>query len=158
MTKDEVMAMTDEELNIKAAELRGLRRAKIEEVAYHMGLPVEDARLVDPPLWIWEWNGDPIPAEVASASKLARCSEKGCWAITQGPPDYSNDIKAAWKLFEQARNGDRFWNFCTALKDLAVGDDPVPAWKNYMVILGYLGSGIITRAFVMAMEAGKEEG
>ena len=121
MTKDEVMKMTDEELNAKAAELRGLRRAKIEEVACHIGLPIEDARLVDPPSWIWEWNGDPIPPEVASASIRARCSEEGCWAITQGPPDYSNDIKAVWELVDRLKAVDQRDKYVRYLSEITLG-------------------------------------
>ena len=120
MTKDEVMAMSDERLCIEAETLLGYSVVRGKD-----GLMA----------WI---PGNPLTARPVRS--------------------FTDDITAAWELFKQARNGDQFWDFCTALKDLAVGDDSVPAWKNYMVILGYLGPGIITRAFIMAMEARKEEG
>ena len=127
MTKDGVMTMTDKELRIRAAELLGAKTT----------MPLPAALTWKQGTVIGQWEDE----------------ERG--KIWREIPDYPSDIKAAWKLFEQARNGDRFWDFCTALKDLAIGDDSVPAWKNYMVILGHLSPGIITRAFILAMEEGE---
>ena len=75
MTRDEVMAMTDEELRIKAAELVGWAELP-EPMCAKQGLAVTN--LYSQTYFYWQ-KGDEYAEDI---------------------PDYPNDIAAAWELFE----------------------------------------------------------
>ena len=111
MTKDEVLGMTNEELQINVAKLLGAKDIKF---------------VSDFPVGYWPEN------------------DEGRGEGWEEIPDYPDDIAQAWELFERAREGTYFGDFCQALKAIAESDD-------LTVVMGSLDADTITRAFVMAM-------
>ena len=92
----------------------------------------------DKPGYIYPWGK-------AFGIKTGPCSWKdphGKWGT---PPNYLDNITATWELWQHALSSDRFWDFCQNLKMLASSND-------FTVVMGYLSPGLITRAFILAME------
>jgi len=131
MTRDEVMAMTDDELRIKAAELVEWTEIGRED-SYLVGVP---------PVWAGQ-----LPEGQTTKVDL---------------PDYPNDIAAAWELWEflkRANPSDRCgfaWFFYRLVDDTPCGDiwadQPLGSLED--VFFKYLSPRAITRAFILAMEA-----
>jgi len=131
MTKDEVMAMTDKALQIKAAELMGTERAY---------LCCEDSFC---PATICLYGDE----DVYDCIHLREGGDPdGCPEMRRGDlPDYPNDIAAAWELLKKARSVPALMSrFCEAVDD-TISDD---AWG----LLEGLDARSITRAFILAME------
>ena len=122
MTRDEVMAMTDEELRIKAAELRGWEYyCRASDITGH-----DDRGLCGNPPGGWtDANGE---------------REDCLYEL----PDYPNDIAAAWELtkFEH-----KTWSFLARLLDERPGHD---RYMIYNVMLKTTPQEIV-RAFILAM-------
>ena len=139
MTRDEVMAMTDEELRIKAAELMGWEYyCRASDITGH-----DDRGLCGNPPGGWtDANGE---------------REDCLYEL----PDYPNDIAAAWELWEflkRANPSDRCgfaWFFYRLVDDTPCGDiwadQPLGSLED--VFFKYLSPRAITRAFILAMEA-----
>jgi hypothetical protein len=141
MTLEQVMALSVEELRIKAAELAGWKGGE--------RLCADEPSSIIPCL---EGEQD--------VSDCTHLDGGGCWEdckqkFSPPPPDYPHDIAAAWELFEEARNGERFWDFAQAMEalcddpDMATRDAPLPV----IHVLGHLTPGLVTRAFVLAMSS-----
>ena len=143
MTRDEVMEMTDDELRIKAAELKGakwyvltLENEENQERHLCWQRPTKN--------WRDATEDDPI--------------FPGYLSII---PDYPNDIAAAWKLWQFAKSlDDEEWHgrtlsmaeFVTwnADQDRADwDDDPMYCLRH---VINNMTAKAITRAFILAME------
>lgn len=129
MTRDEVMSMTDGQLQAKAAELMGWER--IEPVMeYHPGVPGRDVEV--------RWIGPGGEREYL-------------------PPDYLDNIAAAWELIDVlADRGDR--HIMVRFDSLRVGYPNNPNWTIHVTPDIRMDVGreavprAITRAFILAME------
>ena len=130
MTRDEVMKMTDEELRIKAAELRGWKAIGILNDGTPYGRPPAGWT---PPI------DDPNP-----------CDSDNVWCL----PDYPNDIAAAQELVECAidngfmmklkawsRSLGTVWDCTFDRSDMDANDSDEKAGRA------------TTRAFILAMDA-----
>lgn len=127
MQLDEVMALTNEELRIKADELMG-------------GEPLDslcDGEIDEAAQGYWQ---------------CLKCGEYGNWDNTEHKrrrPDYPNDIAAAWGLHERgckASFSERA-KYLIYLGELCQAQDEDIAWPFAM---RFLDPRTITRAFVMA--------
>jgi len=134
MTRDEVMALSDDDLRIKAAELMGwMKRTKPVSVPF-MWAPGHLGGNID--LW-WDAPGG-LPEKE--------------------PPNYPDDIAAAWKLVDGAvayavyfpgdRDRDDIWARMT-LRDRECGEESGDCPGDLSA------ARAITRAFVLAMSQEK---
>jgi len=131
MTRDEVMEMTDDELRIKAAELMGWKKLGEPKTIPVMGSPGHYIHL---DLW-WE---------------------RPDGRKEESPPDYPNDIAAAWPLTDRMMGR-------MSLLQMMMGEDGrlgICGWKfdddgRTVWTLDAVGNDIaprtITRAFILAM-------
>lgn len=137
MKLDEAMALSDEELRIKAAMLTGWKQVGILNDGVPYGVPPAD----------WKSPDDPFPAD-----------RENVWVL----PDYPNDIAAAWELCN-AKGPDVVLH---TFNRFAVGDEATfVRFSGTRVIGTYTAQGgggpisarsksaarAITRAFVLAM-------
>ena len=159
MTRDEVMAMTDDELRIKAAELMGIEN----QFMCH-----DDSDDIRPCLHGAEDVSDCL---VLSSGKMARdciCRE------AKDVPDYPNDIAAAIDLVGEARKNDFWWSAVFKI-DAAHGYDDNPFYEvRFRCVRGatrgdHIANALIEggddekaiakatcRAFILAMEENHE--
>jgi hypothetical protein len=130
MTRDEVMALTDEELRIKAAELAGWK--KLDEPETIAGWMMHGT------LDCWWKNGDRLDVD---------------------PPDYPCDIAAAWELLLYAKKlDDATWAGRTLaiaewFSRQSSADDwaDSPSWELKEVLFNRISPRELTRSFVLAM-------
>ena len=134
MTRDEVMALTDEELRIRAAELAGVKRERLCK---------DDPGCVIPCI-----DGE------EDVSDCIHLSQGGCWkdcdkAVQGNLPDYPNDIAAAWWLFDVLVKDLRH----PQVSHLPVqdGNPYMCAWDESPWIEADTAPRAITRAFILAM-------
>ena len=133
MTRDEVMAMTDEELRIKAAELMGWDECSPKDTYVNapIGRPPDE--------WLEGKNIINTPGLIPVGGKRVVI------------PDYPNDIAAAWELAEKMRGDDKsVWVdvFANANGwEVEIDDDSTSS------IEGDTAACAITRAFILAKEA-----
>ena len=133
MMKGDVIVLSDEELQIKVAELRGWQRVGLLNDGLPYGIPPED----------WKHPDDPFPPD-----------EINVWLV----PDYPNDIKAAWELAyfvckekEFYLTMDQFYNHDW---NIVIGPfGMLDKWiKQCKVEVPYKELPLgITRAFILAM-------
>ena len=141
MTRDEVMAMTDDELRVKAAELMG-----------------------------WRFIGVlPVPGSLGESSYRAWEGEYGIVATIESDqpnltkdnylPDYPNDIAAAWGLVEH--NPDWRWAVyeldgggwaATPMKVIGTRGEHC-LWDHVSEATEDTAPRAITRAFILGMDA-----
>jgi hypothetical protein len=132
MTRDEVMALTDEELRIKAAELAGWTGIRKDEDSRLCGIPPADWKTQD--------------------CGLLRGNKE--WYLL----DYPHDIAAAWELIDGAAKSSVFfpgdgevdvWARMTFIdQDTGPRSGDCPG--------GLSAARAITRAFVLAMSGGSD--
>ena len=157
MTRDEVMAMTDEELQIKAAELMGWNP------------PETDGRLPDGLTYHCDSDGTEyyttslqrkLGNERLDCCSVHRAyfwhSADGVNARTDSVPNYPNDIAAAWPLLGKLYGRRGIACIETYMTD---GECQVTLWtamQNTVVLRqwkeGDRPEQAITRAFIIAME------
>jgi len=86
--------MTGQELNERAARLRGFRPMLAEEIAGILGVSAEEVHLLDPPLWIWRGGLSEQPREAITVAvhwTFELHEGKGFGTIIcRGCPDYIN--------------------------------------------------------------------
>jgi hypothetical protein len=150
MTRDEVMAMTDEELRIKAAELDGW------EV-----LPISSAR---------EWIFGEGKIEMDPTKFRAWRAPTGEWGVERidslfvehgkCPPNYLADAPATWKLWDKLPGDKKLLvDDYSALVQWGLGvgghGDEHTTMSAKVDEGGRPEPRAITRAFILAMEGGK---
>ena len=137
MTRDEVMAMTDDELRIKAAELGGWTAIGILNDGTPYGRPPAGWT---PPI------DDPNPYD-----------SDNVWCL----PNYPNDIAAAWELiaewkpkgfmlYTDDKTHSKWMAHCTQRERPTLGDSRT---NHVMTMSADTAPHAITRAFILAMEA-----
>ena len=88
MTKDEVMALSDKELNIRAAELRGFKRLSISGICDYLDISRQSAEAISSEIWMWQ--GDPALAPEENEAAIIRWEgnlDYG-WIVYGHCPDY----------------------------------------------------------------------
>ena len=136
MKLDEVRALFEDDLLIKAQNLRGpevvckkwpcgrlpdecMLSAASFVSPYHDAwlVSVGDAELY-PKLW---------PVTAMGTGKWGwppEKTEQGDWHVSVKPVlDYLNDIAASWELFQETKSRPNFWDFCRWLEKLADSTD-----------------------------------
>jgi len=154
MTFDEVRKLTEKELLIKAQNLRGPEvvcedwPCGYSPDAY--GLQAAHLVLKDGEQWITDYYGIEWPVILDGYDWPPKWNEeeKDYSADVKPVPDYPNNIEVSWELFQKARSGPNFWDFCFWLERLAGST----VWT---VVMGHLSPRMITEAFVLA-ETNKE--
>ena len=147
MTRDEVMAMTDDELRVKAAELMGWRFIGV--------LPVPGS-LGESSYRTWEGEYGIVATIESDQPNLTKDNYL---------PDYPNDIAAAWELFDIMSRAGKWpmlagWCPCAdterqedCAEPFSCGFSVDASDDNTDEVFAASGAKAITRAFILAMEA-----
>ena len=122
MTRDEVMAMTDEELRIKAAELTGVIK--------------------------FEWHPNDTVREELRGFKEQGSEGNFITGGWNAVPDYPNDIAAAWELVASIDSSQQgvFWSRVAQIVN------PSPGVERYRIYrcMPNVTPRILVQTFVMA--------
>lgn len=97
MKSEEVNALTDEELQVMAAGLRGIRRMSPQEIAEYYSIDKEDAEKANE-RWIWDGIENEMPPEMAINFETFSAPVAGSgWIISACCPNYIRGM-AWWEL------------------------------------------------------------